>query len=492
MRSIGKACVASVLLLSCGRGGGGGSASIGTLPDVTVSVAFAGNGAGRVTSSPPGIDCPGSCGMAVTAGTTVALTPAPGANSQFNGWGGGCSGPGSCDVVAKADVTVWADFEAKKPPPPPPDACAGIAAPDAVSMQQYVTAPHQGVTCLTGAGDANGTLAFPLAVDSASAHGTLIEFVTSGNVFLREGSSAAGMPRLFQQPSGIASAGGPPHLWPFGPAMDLGRWDTNGYALGETTWLASNYALTGDPSGGVLLAGDLSSNVTSSSLSHSAAMFTGGDKAAGVRWGPKTLAASGPVFGAGVDVQGRSLVITGRGSDITAQWFERDGTALTGEFTLVTGFTAGAHTWFETSPLIGGGLAVFRMDFEPSAASKSGTFRAHALVVVASGAASVQQAPDWMAKRPDRRLQIARGGRSYAALPLQTAGGSCTQAVEVVSPEGASCGSRDYAIAAGACDTSELILAADGTVIQQLPSSMETTTSAGTTCTWRFWTRALR
>ncbi|TMA29053.1 MAG: hypothetical protein E6J78_03385 [Deltaproteobacteria bacterium] len=489
MRSIGKACIASALLLSCGRGvGGGGSVSIGTPPDVAVSVAFAGNGSGHVTSSPPGIDCPGSCSMAVTAGSTVALTPAPAANSQFNGWGGGCSGPGACEVVAKADVTVWADFQAKKPPPDP---CVGIAAPDGVAMQQYVTAPHQGVTCYVGVGDANGTLAFPLLVNSASAHGTSIEFVSSGNVFLREGSSAAGGPRLIQQPSGVASAGGPPHFWPFGPAIDLGRWDTNGFALGETTWLASNSGVAGDPSGGVLLAGDLSSSV-SAPLSHSAAMFTGGDKAAGVRWGPNALAASGPVFGAGVDTLGRSLVITGRGSDITAQWFERDGTPLTGEFTLVTGFSAAEHTWFETSALIGGGLAVLRMDLESSAVSKSGNIRAHALVVVSSGAASVQPAPDWMAQRPDRRLQIARGGRAYAALPLQAAGASCTQTIEVVSAEGASCGSRDYAIAAGTCDTNELTLAADGTVIQQLPASMETSTSAGSTCTWRFWTRALR
>ena len=48
---------------------------------------------------------------------------------------------------------------------------------------------------------------------------------------------------------------------------------------------------------------------------------------------------------------------------VTAQWFDRDGTALTGEFELLTGFVPGASTWFEATPLIGGGLAVWGMDF---------------------------------------------------------------------------------------------------------------------------------
>ena len=59
----------------------------------------------------------------------------------------------------------------------------------------------------------------------------------------------------------------------------------------------------------------------------------------------------------------------------------------------------------------------------------------------------------------------------------------CTQRLEVVAPDGTSCGSRDYPIAAGTCDTSPLTLAADGTVIQQLPFSMETMTPVGShTC----------
>jgi len=66
--------------------------------------------------------------------------------------------------------------------------------------------------------------------------------------------------------------------------------------------------------------------------------------------------------------------------------------------------------------------------------------------------------------------------------------------VEVVAPDGTSCGQRDYAVAAGNCDTKDLAMGADGTVLQQLPGAMETT-SADTalhTCTWRWWPAAAK
>ena len=118
---------------------------------------------------------------------------------------------------------------------------------------------------------------------------------------------------------------------------------------------------------------------------------------------------------------------------------------------------------------------------------------AHALVTVASGLDAVQPAPDWMVARPETRLQIARGGRAYAVLPYAAAGAPCSQRVEVVASDGTSCGSADYPIAKGTCDTKDLILGADGTVIQQLPDAMETRNDLSQhTCTWRWWSGAVR
>lgn len=196
------------------------------------------------------------------------------------------------------------------------------------------------------------------------------------------------------------------------------------------------------------------------------------------------------MFGAGVDTAHRSLIITdgtarfGAGS-ISAQWFDRDGTALTKEFLLLSGFVPGPSTWFETSPLIGSGLMIRRMD---------GVSHARALVTIASGSAAARPAPQWMLTRADTRLQIARGGLAYAVLPYGAKNVACTQRVEVVAPDGASCGSRDYPIAAGSCDTQDLALGADGTVIQQLPDAMEQQDPVMLvhSCTWRWWPGAVR
>jgi hypothetical protein len=101
-------------------------------------------------------------------------------------------------------------------------------------------------------------------------------------------------------------------------------------------------------------------------------------------------------------------------------------------------------------------------------------------------------------RRPNTRLQITRGGRAYAVLPLGAKDVPCTQRLEIVTPDGIVCGARDYPIAATTCTTKDLALGADGTVIQPLPDAMEaqgphTSYGDGTqTCTWRWWTGALK
>jgi hypothetical protein len=457
-----------------------------------VTVLFTGKGVGRVTSAPAGIDCPGTCTLTVQQGATVSLTAQPDASSIFLGWGGACTGPGSCSVTASADQDVWASFDVKAPPPPPHDSCAGIAPPADVARQAY-TALMREVACMPGLGDANGTLAFPSAYHSSSSHGSLVDFVSTSTGFLQSQYFTSEGPRPIQQPVGLTGAGSPQHMSPFRNEIHLARWDSRGNSLGDPIWYGQNFAPAGDPAGGLLLAGDLAPTPTAPAQ-HAAVMFTGGGAPYAVKWGPNALASSGAVFGAGVDSLGRALVITDGapkfgGGNITAQWFDRDGKALTGEFVLVAGFTAGQATWFETSPLIGGGLMVRRMDTDYISG-----IHAHALVVLASGEVTARAAPDWMTARPDTRLQIAPLGTSYAVLPYGAPGVACTQRIEVLAPDGTSCGTRDYPIASGTCDTADLNVGEDGTVIQSLPRSMESFafSTGAHTCTWRWWARAVR
>ncbi|MBA3393312.1 MAG: DUF4215 domain-containing protein [Deltaproteobacteria bacterium] len=67
-------------------------------------------GGGDVTSSPAGIACPGDCSQTYTANTMVTLTAAPDAGKAFAGWGGACSGTGSCVVTMDAAKSVSATF----------------------------------------------------------------------------------------------------------------------------------------------------------------------------------------------------------------------------------------------------------------------------------------------------------------------------------------------------------------------------------------------
>jgi hypothetical protein len=89
----------------------GGSSTNGTLV-----VTPEGNGTGTVTSSPPGITCPGSaCSSTFTPGVQITLTAAAGQNSSFAGWQN-CSpsqtNPEQCTLTLSSGalVNVIANF----------------------------------------------------------------------------------------------------------------------------------------------------------------------------------------------------------------------------------------------------------------------------------------------------------------------------------------------------------------------------------------------
>jgi phospholipase C len=69
------------------------------------------SGTGTVTSSPAGINCPGTCAAGFSAGTDVTLTATAGTNYVFSSWSGGCSGTSSCVVDMTTAETVTATFK---------------------------------------------------------------------------------------------------------------------------------------------------------------------------------------------------------------------------------------------------------------------------------------------------------------------------------------------------------------------------------------------
>ncbi len=82
----------------------------GATNSFTLNVAEAGNGSGTVMSNPAGINCPTTCAANFWSGTSVTLTATPNAGSTFVGWGGACSGRGTCTVTMNSNQAVTATF----------------------------------------------------------------------------------------------------------------------------------------------------------------------------------------------------------------------------------------------------------------------------------------------------------------------------------------------------------------------------------------------
>jgi phospholipase C len=86
------------------------TATFAATAEATLHVTITG-GSGTVTSSPSGINCPGTCSAKFSVGASVVLTASAGSGSTFTGWsGGGCSGAGTCQVTITGETFVTATF----------------------------------------------------------------------------------------------------------------------------------------------------------------------------------------------------------------------------------------------------------------------------------------------------------------------------------------------------------------------------------------------
>jgi phospholipase C len=97
-------------------GSGGTNSATATVTLLTTSanlltVNSAGTGAGTITSSPSGINCPQTCTANFPSGTAVELTATPETGNTFAGWSGACTGLKSCNLTPSSSTTVTATFE---------------------------------------------------------------------------------------------------------------------------------------------------------------------------------------------------------------------------------------------------------------------------------------------------------------------------------------------------------------------------------------------
>ncbi len=74
-----------------------------------LTVDWVGTQPGEVVSMPAGLDCTDNCSVLFDQGTSVTLMAIP--SNVFAGWGGACSGTGSCVVTMQGATQVSVDFE---------------------------------------------------------------------------------------------------------------------------------------------------------------------------------------------------------------------------------------------------------------------------------------------------------------------------------------------------------------------------------------------
>jgi hypothetical protein len=144
--------------------------------DVTIQ------GGGSVTSTPGGIDCPGTCSAEFPAGTDVTLTAIPASGFAFDSWAGDCSGDDACTISMDGPRAVSANFIATNPlevtvngPGAVTSTPAGIDCPASACSASFLPAakvvlqaqPAPGANFVGWSGDCSGTGPCVVAMDQA-------------------------------------------------------------------------------------------------------------------------------------------------------------------------------------------------------------------------------------------------------------------------------------------------------------------------------------
>ncbi|OLB81005.1 MAG: hypothetical protein AUI14_04945 [Actinobacteria bacterium 13_2_20CM_2_71_6] len=114
----GGACVsfgaASTCTVTMVAGGVSVSANLAVRPRLRMTTT-----AGGTITGDFGIFCQGACQRTMNTGDRVTLTATPDANFDFTGWGGACTGMGSCMLTMDGDKDVSASFRSRGPLPAP-------------------------------------------------------------------------------------------------------------------------------------------------------------------------------------------------------------------------------------------------------------------------------------------------------------------------------------------------------------------------------------
>ena len=443
---------------------------------IVVTTAHCGGGAGTPPAGNP--DAGSGSGGGPPDGS-IGSSDAGGGGSTDAGGGGSvdAGGGGSGDAGSGGGGTGGGDGDAGTGSA----ACSqpGLAAADA---RTYVIDPA-GREPEYSAADESGTMLFGVTSPGGPITANEAPLVSPEGTTKAYLSFARGA-RLHSGASGFSGV-----LGSFSGNFSVDQVDDDGRRTAGPGYVAAGRIVdVADPRSGTLLLGTFRRAGEAESAASRRAVMVSGTKPPAELWSAP-LASNGAVFGAGLDLFGNALVVTdgtgrfGSGA-ISAQWISSTGADLTGEFLLVSGFEPGSNTWFEVSALGKGGVAVRRVDATDFTGKD---LRSRYLCVVDSGAKTCASPPDWLASRPNVRIEAIRNGNAYAVLPDPATVTQCEQTVELLDLRGASCGSVSLPMAAGSCRTRALSVGKDGTLIQPLANeAWHCDAARGCRATWRW------
>lgn len=507
-------------------------------------------GGGSVVSTPPGIDCGGTCAGSFAEGTVVSLSATPDAGQSFSGWGGACSGTAGCTVVLGADVSVSAAFAELKPvrhtltvtrggdgrvvsTPAGIDCGDGCAASfTAGSTVSLVATPGAGSSFTGWSGACSGTGACNVSM-AGDAAVTATFAATPVDECAGLNPAAPGAPVRAQLATGPGQACDEGHadgkgtlaLGFHGGGSSLHFFDPAGNPLGNFVGQSGNLQLDEQAEG--VIAVDAGSRYSSPSVEWVKADGTVGgrstaggnayvqsvdDPTGGVvlatfvfpaaypnsleaydahgapRW--KVSRSDGEVYLAhGVDRLGNTLLITRVGATDNAHgtWFDRNGNPQPGSVAM------GAWgPYLQLVPRIGGGFFLQRLTNDRYAPD---SYAAQFVAQIDTLGTAFTGPPAWLYKYDRLKLHPARGGTAYAFIDQSGHPSDCTQRIQIVATTGKACGSASFnAGVNGACQTAAINVAWDGTVVQQLAPQTEAHDPAGSqvSCTWQWWPGLLR
>src|ERR1022692_618098 len=129
-------------LLTLALAGCRGVVGSSTPPGSPMTVTMAGTGAGTVTSSPAGINCPATCSASFPQNSQVTLSETPATSDVFSGWSGACTGDATCSVTLSGVNSVTATFGTASPSYALTVTMAGMGT-------GTVTSTPAGITCPT-------------------------------------------------------------------------------------------------------------------------------------------------------------------------------------------------------------------------------------------------------------------------------------------------------------------------------------------------------